>query len=198
MSEKYIHQITLDCLINKEQYNKLCYKSISKKINRQDKQFYRKRIVNLTKELLLNDEYDIFKDVKYAFEIYVNNCIDYFKTLDKSDILQDDYKNINDNCLGDTNDTLLSSDPILITETTENINKIIMKKIKIDANTLDSFITKNVSSSKDETFIPSQKEINLKDPTLRIKGIHKKKNIYNNYGEVQESDKKKVENEDFK
>jgi hypothetical protein len=135
---------------------------------------------------------------KYAFEIYVNNCIDYFKTLDKSDILQDDYKNINDNCLGDTNDTLLSSDPILITETTENINKIIMKKIKIDANTLDSFITKNVSSSKDETFIPSQKEINLKDPTLRIKGIHKKKNIYNNYGEVQESDKKKVENEDFK
>ena len=40
-----------------------------------------------------------------------------------------------------------------------------------------------MTKQPEELIIPQQKEINLKDPTLKIKGITKKKNIINNYDE---------------
>jgi hypothetical protein len=42
--------------------------------------------------------------------------------------------------------------------------------------------------------IPHQKEINLKDPLLKNKGIRKKKNIINNYDEDAKNENTKIEN----
>ncbi len=60
-----------------------------------EKDFYRNRISHLTEELLLNNEVDgLFVDVSFAFENYVKTCIHYFKIIDESDIIQNDYNGL--------------------------------------------------------------------------------------------------------
>ena len=66
-----------------------------------------------------------------------------------------------------------------------------MRSVKMSNNSLDNFIKIKMTKQPEELIIPQQKEINLKDPTLKIKGITKKKNIINNYDE----DTKKQSNE---
>jgi len=180
MSNTLINQMTLDYFKIKEQSKPRLSKASKKDIH-----FYRKRVIQLTKDLLSPDEnvQELFPDIKYAFDIYVKNCVEYFKTLDKSDILQEDYKNI------DTEINIVAEDTPDIQDvpddTTKQINKLIMKKTKDERCTLDKFIKRTIIKL-DEPFIPVQKEINLKDPVLRIKGIRKKKNIDNNYDEPHE------------
>ena len=86
MSESYINQITLDCLLNKPLYEKFVAQKISKQITKKEKKEYRKRIFLLTKELLMSDEErnDILPDVKYAFDNYVKACIHCFKIQDEN------------------------------------------------------------------------------------------------------------------
>ena len=55
-----------------------------------------------------------------------------------------------------------------------------MRSIKNDIYTLDKYVTKTIIKKNDETIMPKQKEINLKDEKLKIKGL-KKKNIVNLY-----------------
>ena len=73
----------------------------------------------------------------------------------------------------------------------EENEKLLMRSVKMSNNSLDNFIKIKMTKTKKELIIPQQKEINLKDPTLKIKGITKKKNIINNYDE----DTKKQSNE---
>lgn len=186
-SETFLNEVTLDCLINREQYNKYIANKQEKEINRKDQKFYRKRVYNLTKELLLSKEKPLylFPDVKHAFDHFVKTCIHYFKTIDKSDIIQSDYQNIND----------LSSIPELDVSdihSKEEADKLLMKTIQMP-NTLDNFIKKKVTKSDKEMIIPKQKKINLKDPSLKLKGIpksSKKKNITTIYEESNEKKEK--------
>ena len=94
MSDDFVNQITLDCLLNKTQYEKYVATQVSKSIHEEEKKFYRKRIYCLTKELLLAKEEPTYllPDVKYAFDQYIKSCIHYFKVLDSHDILQQEYK----------------------------------------------------------------------------------------------------------
>ena len=67
MSEEFVNKVTLEYLVNKE-YN-VTLKSSKTNVNKKDKKFYRKRIFNLTKELLSNEEpANLLPDVKHAFE----------------------------------------------------------------------------------------------------------------------------------
>jgi len=187
MSESLINQITLDCLINKEQYAKYVSNTIHKNINKKDKRFYKKRISSLTKELLSSQEEgapkNLFPDVQYAFDNYVKACINYFKVLDRNDIIQDEYKDYNE----DVNNTIVSEESI---KTLEENDKLLMRSIKI-AHSLDNFIKTSVLKNKaDDIVLPKQKNINLRDPVLRNKGICKKKNITNKY-----DDENKIEKE---
>ena len=89
MSEEFVNKVTLEYLVNKE-YNVVL--KATTKVDKKDRKFYRKRIFNLTKEILNNEEpTDILPDVKYAFDNYVKHCVNYFKAIDCSDILQEDY-----------------------------------------------------------------------------------------------------------
>ena len=182
-SEKFLNKITLDCLINKKYtINK---KSISS--NKKDKKFYKRRIYDLTKELLDKDEQvNLFPDVKNAFDNYINSVIHYFKTIDNNDIIQSEYKNIFLDCEQSDNNINLKENG----ESEENgeVNKILIKKIEIN-NSLDSFVQKNFFLPSEQIIIPKQKDINLQDPTLKIKGVKqssKKKNINNKYEENNE------------
>lgn len=98
MSDAFVNQVTLDCLLNKHQYEKYISKKISKDVDKKEKKFYRKRILNLTKDLLSSDAEvngtNLLPDVKYAFDNYVRTCIHSFKILDSNDIIQSEYENI--------------------------------------------------------------------------------------------------------
>jgi hypothetical protein len=195
MNESIVNQITLDCLINEK------HKSLNKnmKINKKDKKFYRKRILNLTRELLLtkkdkdigqsnetNDDITINPDLLNAFNNYVKSCIHNFKIIDKNDIIQEDYKDMNLNNSNNLEniETLKATDLNII----EN-NKLFMRSIKIKPG-LDSFVKYTCKRQEDEIILPKIREINLDEPTLRIKGI-KKKEKENNINIIYDENKKK-------
>jgi len=189
----FVNQVSLDCLINKTQYQKCMINSIAKKINKKDKKFYRKRILNLTKELLISkeddDDVNIFPDITYAFDNFIKTCIHYFKILDKNDIIQEDYKELNQEInqeikeLNETSEILKEENEILL-----------MRSIKIANPSLDNFVKFTMIKTPEKIIIPKKKEINLKDPILKNKGIIKKKNIINKYDENEEKQKEKDEN----
>ncbi len=185
-NDKLINKITLECLLNKSQYDKYLSSNIVNlaTINKRDKKFYRKRILQLTKDILINVQQESLpNDIIFAFENYVKHCSQYFKMIDKTDIIQNDYKNDDTEINHSLIDSNVNIDNSIIISTDE-ANKLMMRSIKTDKYTLDKFV-KITSITKEQPIIPLQKEINLKDPILRNKGvvqsIGKKKNIVNNY-----------------
>ena len=190
MSDAFINQITLDCLLNKEMFSNHVRRQRSKQLNREDLKFYRKRIFNLFKEIISEQPpKDLLPDVKYAYDNFLNSSIHYFKTIDNNDLIQSEYKDI---------ETVEQLKPINATDfslnmaTNNEADKLLMRLIKTDPPTLDKYVTKTVIQ-KEKIILPKQKEINLKDPNLKNKGL-KKKNIDNLY----ENDNKKNEKEDAK
>lgn len=187
-SESTINQITLDCLLNRTQYEKYVSKKLLTQISRKDQLFYRKRALNLTKELLKGDE-DLFvsPDVKYAFECYIKTCVRYFRVLDKSDLIQEEYKSLNLTSQLSEEEMKQSLDGLT------ELDEILMRKINLKHNgTLDNFVEIKTLVQEDMVVIPppQQRKINLKDPILRNKGIRKKKNIENKYNEKQTVEEK--------
>jgi len=174
---RIVNQITLDCLLNKEQYAKYLNSSVKKTMesNKRDRKFYKKRIIQITKDMLASDDIEvpITSDMLFAFDNFTRTCISYFKMMDKTDILQTDYPPT-------TTTTLLEEDncpdnTLLLEES----NKSIMKSVKINPITMDKFVKRisTAPSSANPPFIPLKREVNLKDPELRNKGIRKKKNV---------------------
>ena len=186
MSEELINQITLDCLINKEVYIKMQKQNTTNNASKKDKKFYRKRILNLTRELLLkkHDDYnEINPDIKNSFDYFMKTCIHYFKIIDRNDILQEDFKNFDDTfdtnefiTNGTLNDNSENNSEHNNEYNSENDNKLFMRSIKMK-NGLENFVTIKTFKKNDEIILPKIKDINLEDPTLRNKGIIKKENI---------------------
>jgi len=75
---------------------------------------------------------------------------------------------------------------------TEEANQLMMRSIKIShpPSLLDNFVKVKNTKPHVEQIIPKQKDINLKDPVLKNKGIRKKKNITNNYDKSSNSENK--------
>ena len=193
MSEAFVNQVTLDCLLNKSQYSKFLMNKTEKISNKKDKKFYRKRIFSLTKELLLSKEKpeNLLPDVEYAFNNYVNSCVHYFKAIDSNDILQTEYTSFNELSTLDGLILGLEDDD---TTSKEEADKLMMRSINIISNSsLDHFITRKITKKPEEIILPKQKDINLSDPILKNKGVNnsdKKKNIINKYGETNNTEKK--------
>jgi len=187
MSENFLTEVTLDCLMNREQYNKYMSNKSSTKNNAKDKKFYRKRIYYLTKELLLSKEepQNLFPDVKHSFDNFVNCCIQYFKTIDNNDIIQADYQNIENYFNLGNSVPELNIDDI---QNQEEADKLLMRSINMLNPTLDNFVKKKYTKTP-ELILPKQRDVDLKDPILKNKGICKKKNITNKYDEINVSKK---------
>ena len=153
-------EITLECLMNRQAYSKyLKQEGVKMKHNLKDKHFYKKRIYDLTKSLMHN-EISPSEEINRAFDNYVNRCIQYFKILDTTDILQQDYAGIEyANTCSNTSLT--------------DYNEYITKQIKYyQPNSLEKLIKRTIiQSDKPAPILPKQKDINLKDPALRVKGI---------------------------
>jgi hypothetical protein len=196
MSDDFVNQVTIDYLLNKEQYQNYLNNKLIKSCNKKDKKFYRKRIYNLTKELLLNKEeaYPVLPDVQYSFDNYIRSCIHYFKSLDNNDIIQEEYKyldllntSLDDIELNDQNDEKEINDKNVKND--KKIDNLFMRSIPLQKKNLDSFVI-NKNKNNENIILPIQKEIDLKNPILKNKGISKKKNITNIYDEKNKKDKK--------
>ena len=196
---EYVNQVTLECLMNKDTYQKYVATKKKSVVNKKDQKFYRRRILSLTKELLYPEETaekpttatkttsttSRDPNIVGLFQIYSKACIEYFKTLDKNDIIQEDYSTL-------TLETAeMSAEDI---KTQAEIDQLFMRSIHVkEPTTLDKFVNRSTTTPKEDPILPKQKDINLRDPALKNKGICKKKNITNKYEE--ESKTKNTENE---
>ncbi len=181
MTDNFVNKITLDCLLNKEMYDKTVKNHIKKSIDKTDKKFYRKRILNLTKDLLYTpSKVTINPDIKYVFNNYIKSCIEFFKSSDTTDIIQEDYKQINQEELEALEKLNEDDEDCEEPMTQEQANNIMLRSVKMNIPSLDGFV-KKTTIKKEEIFLPQQKEIDLKKPELKTKGIRKKKNIHNIY-----------------
>jgi len=192
MSTEYVNQVTLECLMNKDTYKKYVATKKKSVVNKKDQKFYRRRILSLTKELLYPEEATEKSttasqnpNIVGLFQIYSKACIEHFKTLDKNDIIQEDYSTLT------TETAEMSVEDI---KTQAEIDQLFMRSIHVkEATTLDKFVKRSTTAPKEEPILPKQKDINLRDPALKNKGIRKKKNITNKYEE--ESKTKNTEDE---
>lgn len=199
MSMEYVNQVTLECLMNKDTYKKYVATKKKSVVNKKDQKFYRRRILSLTKELLYPEE-AVEKtttptttstttpdpNIVGLFQIYSKACIEYFKTLDKNDIIQEDYSSLTSRETAE-----MSAEDI---KTQAEIDQLFMRSIHVkEPTTLDKFVKRSTNAPKEDPILPKQKDINLRDPALKNKGIRKKKNITNKYEE--ESKTKNTENE---
>jgi hypothetical protein len=188
MSEDLINQITLNCLMNKKQYEKYVASQVSKSMDEEERKFYRKRIYCLTKELLLSKEepQNLLPDVKYAFDNYVKSCIHFFKVSDSHDILQKEYTDMEEP--QDNNTRIEVLDNILnendasnndLIQNNNNIDQSLIRSIKSIHTSLDQFVTITSTKKTEEMILPKQREVNLNDPTLMNKGVfHSEKKKY--------------------
>lgn len=186
--DEYINNVTLKYLTNVDYQpdlnntnNHVCKMNKPKNTvyRQKDKKFYKKRILNIIK-ILLNDNEDpdidknsnqLFPDIKKSFDVFIKTSIDYFKSKDKCDIIQSDYNNLDIGIVPTSNSESKNYDITTNNNTNNNeINSLMMRKIIKKKNSMDSFV-KRVATQQVTTIIPQKKKINLHDPELKTKGL---------------------------
>ena len=131
-------------------------------INKEDLKFYRKRILQQTKNYLREGRLE--GSIDRAFDNYVDKLIEYYKFIDKKEIIQKEYENMKGNSVKKIKEiNLLEED------------KKIMKEVEPQVKTIKDFITVVVEKPKRKHVIPKIKEFNLKKDELRFKGLKKEK-----------------------
>jgi hypothetical protein len=191
MSQAFVDQVTLDCLLNKSMFNAHVKNKQAQSVNKEERKFYKKRIYNLFKEMLINksEPDDLLPDVKYTYDNFINASINYFKTIDNNDLLQEEYKTLDEEEMVDLEN--LNAVPELGDDDNivglEEADKLLMRSIKITTAPLDKFVKRKSIKPEALVIMPKQKEVNLLDPELKVKGlnniIQKKENITNKYDE---------------
>ena len=153
-------------------------KEIKAASNKSDIKFYRKRISSLTKDMLKGEIPD--NDyIKSIYDTYVNGLIKYFKMVDTTDIIQKQYE---------VEDTQKTEENTLFKEAEAEIESIIstIKEVNIDKaddllmrkisgpSTLDNFVIKTQHENSDTRIIPVIIDVDLKEPSLKKKGVKDK------------------------
>lgn len=192
-----INALTLEYFSNSGLYNKSSNKvDIEKNITQSDKKFYKKRIVNSTKNMLKGEfENDLLKDIFYK---YIFSLISHFKRIDTYEILQKEINlDTSSNDLHHSYDTHYSHFSSYTMETTNeqlsdtsendkdlscisipdlpisNPNELLFKKNETKVLMMDNFIQKR-TIQKEKPKLPIKKQINLREPEFKTKGIQKK------------------------
>ena len=135
---------------------------LEKVLNKDDLKFYRKRILQETKNYLRNGKLD--PSIDKAFENYADKLIEYYKFIDKKEMIQKEYKNIKEE----------KKEKVKKLDILEE-NKRMMKGIEPPVKTIKDFVNVVAEKSKKKRIIPKLKKYNLKKDELRIKGLKKEK-----------------------
>jgi len=157
-----LNLIDLQYLTNPDRLTKLMQKKDLQQISRNDLDFYKKRIFQLTKDMLRGEK--INTKVNKAFANYAQICIDNFKFMDKMELIQNDYKDI--------------KSPVNKKNTfnMKNSNGMMLRKKKPYRPRITDNIKIKSTRINTPPVIPKTRNFNLKDPKFREKGL-KKKNI---------------------
>ena len=147
-------------------------------VNSEDIKFYKKRITSLCKNMLKNEKPPTM-EIKKIHDDYVNAIILYFKMQDTFDILQEQYKLKE----GDKDENANTIEPIVPIDAAAefaNANEIMLTKLSCihsnnnnNNNNLYKYvkIISNSDKQKPKYILPVKKEIDLKNPSLKKKGI---------------------------
>ena len=157
-----LNLIDLQYLTNPDKLTKLMQKKDLQQISRNDLDLYKKRIFQLTKDMLRGEK--INTKVNKAFVNYAQICIDHFKFMDKMELIQNDYKDI--------------KSPVNKKKTfnMKNSNSMMLRKKKPYRPRITDNIKIKSTRINTPPVIPKTRNFNLKDPRFREKGL-KKKNI---------------------
>ena len=186
MSDEFVNRVTLEYLLNKEMYSSQIKRKKKDTLSKEDTTVYHKRIYNLFKDILEGTPPDnLFLDVISTYDTFVGSAINYFKVLDKSDIIQAEHMN----SINDINDNKLDCSTNDMSDL--NSSLFAMRSIKMDVPTLDKYVTRTSVKKKTEIIHPQQKDVNLQTTELKI-NVLKKNNITNKYedkGKTEETQK---------
>ena len=131
-------------------------------INKDDLKFYRKRILQQTKNYLREGRLE--NSIDRAFDNYADKLIEYYKFIDKKEIIQKEYENMEENLSKEIKDIDLLEE-----------NKKMMKEVEPPVKTIKDFVNVVTEKPKKKRVIPKVKQFNLKRDELRIKGLKKEK-----------------------
>ena len=165
-------QSELEFLMNCELYEKYKHKQETEDTSLfiNDKRFYKKRIIQLTKDLFKPNKHS--ESINLLYNNYIKTCIDHFKMKDKMDIIQTEYSNEPDN------------KPKAETETDISLGQIdneFLKSVlnKPSSSNLDDYVIKTINEPPPPPHLPKKKIVNLTNPELMNKGVKKKRNLIN-------------------
>ena len=132
-------------------------------LNEEDVKFYRKRILQTTKEYLRGSK--LTEEINNLFEEYANMLIQHYKFIDKKELIQEDYKNLPKKKETKPKNFKLHKE-----------NELMLKKTEIEKKTIKDFIPIVVKErKKKKMIIPKKKDYDLKNPKNRKKGLKKEK-----------------------
>tara|TARA_B100001093_G_C26763229_1_gene986680 strand:+ start:688 stop:1158 length:471 start_codon:yes stop_codon:yes gene_type:complete len=155
MDQEYINKITLECLLNPLLQSRV---NIIKDVEYDDDlKFYKKRIIQLTKDMIKGNYPN--SEIETLFKNMITHIIYYFKKLDTKDILQEEYRDLVVSNIIESNDI-----------DCDNLDTLMFKKDK--TNNLDKFVKKLDIDTK-QKILPHYKQANIKDPKLKKKGVIK-------------------------
>lgn len=130
-------------------------------VSQEDREFYKKRVYQMTKELLRGKK--INSTIDESFNEFLNVTIKHLKFIDKKDIIQKDYKDIKEKEKKlDKNFEIMDK------------NKLMMKDKKNKKKTIKEFVNIVNKKKQPKVFLPEKKVINLKSTELKEKGIKSK------------------------
>ncbi len=192
MSQSLVNQITIDCLLNREAMGEHVMKQREKQINKEELNFYRKRIYNLFKEIISNKPpSDMPPDVKYAYDTFIKASIHYFKVADNNDLLQEEYKDVDIHLQECSEPDINLANSLAFND---EANKLLMRSVKMDVPTLDKYVKRTSVKKQDTIILPKSREVNIMNPELKNKGL-KKNNISNLY---EDNSKQNIEEQNKK
>ena len=183
-------KLTMDTMINMGVYSKyMARKETDTKIRssetKYERRFYKKRILELTKQLIKNPTHTNDSSVITACNAYINACIVHFKFVDLSDTLQMEhataYSVAEPSSIAEHHDAVNIVNQIDTAFLSESDDVRNIKKISIpEKNVLEQlFISpefKLQSKSENDTkHIPRIVEVDFKDRHFKTKGIKKSK-----------------------
>ena len=121
-------------------------------LDNEDVKFYRKRILQDTKEYLRGKSINI--EITNAFEEYACQLIKHYKFIDKKDLIQEEYKDLPKKKEKKPKNFKLNKE-----------NELLLKKPEIVKKTIKDFIPIVVKErTKKKIIIPKQKKYDIKQP----------------------------------
>ena len=184
-----MHNIDLEYLINPDQHKKITEKyEAANQVNKDERKFYRKRMLQLTRDLIAGEISNT--NLESAFDNYMRESINYFKFMDKKDIIQGEYTELNQEIKKkqerkkqqtieqDKKKKASKPEPKKTDKpqlTGENADELLINRTQLKDPCMNSFIKVKRNPMEKKHIMPKQREIDLTDPKLKRKGIKKKR-----------------------